>query len=154
MKTINLKLMRSPEYAGELFTVGNTYTLTERWTDYFMVQLQEHEICVKLSDFQTPLELLFELAATSPKLIVTGPDKTYRVTLELTESYIVVYSHSKGNHWNISGNHYKYYHSRTTGEFISESLVKKEPVIIKQALLKADFLKVKNIYASNLNRQQ
>lgn len=91
----------------------------------------------------TPKEVLLSVVGTATKMILSRPVAPYRVDLLLTENYLIIYTHSKGNHWNISGNHYRYWHDIKTGEFISEghlpSGYSKERIIAKERFLVADY---------------
>lgn len=125
--------------------VGNEYDLKERWKGCYSVEINGIEYYCSLSNFEGPKDRLIRLAQTSSKVISSKPGTGTTVEILATENYLVVYSHTKGNHWNICGNHYKYYHDFNTGEFISECDVKNENVLIKERLLMADFKKLHSI---------
>jgi len=61
-----------------------------------------------------------------------------------TESYLIVYSHTRGNHWNIGGNHYKMWYDINTGKKITEGIVK-EKEISKDRLLMKDYKEIMKI---------
>jgi hypothetical protein len=140
-----------PEDIGKELEVksffGNTYTtVNEDGTPGAYLTLDN---CEK------PSERFARLMKTATRVIISGKTKGYSVDLLQTEHYLVMYSHSKGNHWNIFGNHYKYYHDIDTGEFIPDNLVKysSEPYLIKQKMLKAELQqlqKIKDSYGSKL----
>lgn len=121
-----------------IIEVGKQYEVSEPYKGCYTVG----EYSVRLSNFESLAEMATRLALLPNKMIFSKPTTGLTVELLLTESYLICYSHTKGNHWNISGNHYKYYHDMVTGEFVSEYTAKKEPVLLKQRLLKADYLKI------------
>jgi hypothetical protein len=145
MKTLKLILKKPAAYAPELLTVGNEYELTERWPGFFTLYIDGKEIQANLEDFENPLDIFTKMVTAGNKTVFSGPRQSERVDLLLTENYLIVYSHSKGNHWNICGNHYRYYHSLKTGCFVSEQEAKNEPTIIKQPFLKADYVKLSKL---------
>jgi hypothetical protein len=100
---------------------------------------------IPMGAIEGPIERFTRLAATASKVIVSVPTKGYTVDVLQTESYLVMYSHSKGNHYNVFGNHYRYYHDVNTGEYIREDLTKNEKVEWKQRLLKAVAQKIQQI---------
>lgn len=125
----------------DLLTIGKEYEIAEPFNGYYMV----NDYAVSLSNFETPLEVLTRLASIAKKIILSKPCKSYTVELLITDNYIIVYSHSKGNNWNICGNHYRYFHDLRTGEFLGDYSTIKEKPHLKQRLLKADYIKLQNI---------
>lgn len=105
-----------------------------------------HIVSARIEEYETPTERFVRLAATANKFIASRPTTGVTVEVLRTENYLIVYSHTKGNHWNISGNHYYYSHNASTGEFIPEHECKKEPTLLKSRLLKADYQKLVSIY--------
>lgn len=125
---------------------GQEYDLKELY--YGRGLYSVNDTPVSLDNFESLVTTLLRFSETSPKMILTKPTRGVTVDILLTDSYIIVYSHTKGSHSNIFGNHYRYYHNNNTGEFIPEHLTTKEPVLLKQRLLMADFNKIeKNIIA-------
>lgn len=114
--------------------------IEERYPSCWVNKL-EHS--VNITDFETPTQRLTRLCKTSSKVVISKPTKGVTVDVLQTNSYLIVYSHTRGNHWNISGNHYKYYHDINTGEYIPEHLCKQEKTILKSRLLMADFRAIK-----------
>jgi len=126
-----------------LLEVGKKYKLTERYKDCYMIG----EDSVRLSNFESPLQMLKRLCRTANKMILSKPVQGTTIDILLTDKYIVCYSHTKGNHWNISGNHYRYYHDIDTGEFIPEhetDPAHRKP-LLKERLLVADFKELQKI---------
>lgn len=126
-----------------LLTVGNSYELTEPYKGCFMV----NNCSVRLSNFESPIDIINRLVSVSEKMIISEPKQGLTVELLITDNYLVCYSHTKGNHWNIGGNHYKYYHDLNTGNYISVFDVnpEKENVYLKCRLLKADYKRLVNM---------
>jgi len=132
--------------------IGVDYKLIEKWKNSgcYVVIIAENEINVSLKNFETLNNRLLRLSKTSDKTIVTKPGGKYtKYTVELiaTDNYIIVYSHSRGNSYNISGNHHKYYHDENTGEFLNESLVNNEPSLYKEKFLLSDFNAIHSVLA-------
>lgn len=104
------------------------------------------KICI-----ESPIDRLSRLAKTASKMLISIPTKGYTVDVVQGDNYLVVYSHSKGNHWNISGNHYKYYHDVNTGEFLgSDHNVLPEKGKWKERLLKSVAQKIAKINKEKL----
>lgn len=119
-----------------LLEPGIEYEIIERWSGCYMV----NDLSVSLSNFEGVKDRLKRLAIKAHKIVLATPSKGVTVDLLLTDKYIIVYGHTKGNHWNISGNHYKYYHDINTGEFISDQNVEKHAKpTLKERLLMADY---------------
>ena len=95
-------------------------------------------------NLESPKERFLRLIQTASKFIVPVPSKGNTVDILQTKSYLILYSHSKGNHWNICGNHYKYFHDVYTGELIliNEVTNPGEKVIWKERVLKVEALKM------------
>lgn len=65
----------------------------------------------------------------------------YSIDILQTENYLIIHVHSRGSHWNLGGNSYKYYHSILSGLFIpdeklplqawKESIINKSKFTIK-----------------------
>ena len=78
----------------------------------------------------------------------------------LLNDFIIVYYHTRGNHWNISGNHYWYFHDIKTGEFISEANLTREQYdqrrkpLSKCKFLAADFKELNKIRETNFQKLQ
>lgn len=111
---------------------GKDYEVFERWPGYYEVD----NIPVKLSNFETPLERFKRVSVNSVKKII--PSKRQGETVELlqTSTKLVFYSHTRGNHWNIGGNHWYYSHDVNTGEYIND--MPGEKPLLRQKLLKAE----------------
>lgn len=60
-----------------------------------------------------------------------------------TENYLIVYNHSRGNHWNMGGNHYKMYHDIKTGK--QTLLQPNEKEISKDRMLMKDYRTIMEI---------
>lgn len=95
---------------------------------------------------ETPIERLERLAKTANMILISVPRKGYTVDVLQTEFYLIVYSHSKGNHWNVWGDHYKFYHDVNTGEYLGlDTAFKDEKIEWKERLLKARAIKIRKI---------
>lgn len=134
-----------------LLEIGKVYDISEPYKDWYMV----NDCSVKLSNFETPIDILEAMIRTGNKVILSKPGKGYTVEILLTDTYLIVYSHSKGNHWNISGNHYKYYHSREKQKFVPDKEVYiPGKVLLKQRMLLPDFKRLAHIRGTELGKNQ
>lgn len=123
------------------FTLGKLYELTWKSWAWMAIDNKGMECPVELSSFESIKE---RFASLNPsKRVVGKPHKGYTTDLLLTDNYFVYYQHSKGNYYNVFGNHYKYYHDVNTGEFISEGELPasafKEKTLIKERVIIADW---------------
>lgn len=125
-----------------LLEMGVEYEITERLAGIYEV----NDKSVSLSNFEGVKDRFKRLAMKANKIVLATPSKGVTVDILLTDKYIIIYGHTKGNHWNIAGNHYKYYHDINTGEFVSDQNVEKHTKpTLKERLLMADY---KNIMAN------
>jgi hypothetical protein len=118
--------------------VGQDYTLTQVYNNWYEV----NGISVTLKNFESLKDRVKRLFATSTKIILPAPTKGVIVDILLTDKYIILYSHSRGNHWNVFGNHYKYYHDIDTGELIPDQLIQPYDKFLKARLLMADYKEI------------
>lgn len=129
------------------FTVGKEYIINEPFTGWYTCVNDNEIVCsVVLQSFESIKDRFAGLPAK--KKIIVRPCKGHTVDLLLTDKYFIVYSHTKGNNYNISGNHWKYYHSNTTGEFIPDHELPvaafSERTILKERILVADYNRLNN----------
>lgn len=119
-----------------LLEVGREYEINEWGSGCYEVSNRP----VSLSNFEGIKDRFKRLAINANKIILAAPSKGVTVNLLLTDKYIIVYARTKGNHWNIFGNHSKYYHDINTGEFIPDHNVQKhETPKLKERLLMPDY---------------
>lgn len=118
------------------FEIGKEYEVSMPYTGIYVI----NNYTVSLSNFESPSQRFARLIPNAKKVVISNKTQGYSVDLLQTEKYLIVYSHSKGNHWNISGNHFKYYHDINTGEYIPEQIVenRNDKILIKQKMLKAE----------------
>lgn len=120
-------------YPGTLI-IGNEYEITQMYPGCYTVD----GVSVYLSNFESIMNRFKRLAKTANKISLLAPTKGTTVELLLTDKYIIVYAHTKGNHWNICGNHYRLYHNAETGEYVSEP-TEGNKYILKERLLMKDY---------------
>lgn len=91
-------------------------------------------------------KLIVDNKLTLHDVVVYSPGGANHAITDIirTESYLIVYSHTKGNHWNIRGNHYKTWHDINTGKYISEGY-HKEKELSKDRLLMKDYKEIMKI---------
>lgn len=135
-----MKMLSISNPKNDQLSPSTLYDLTADMFGMYMAKLNDHEIYVCIDDFQPPSEMFKMLLPKVNKAIIITPTQGQTVDLLLTENYFIVYAHTKGNHWNVWGNHYKYFHDINTGEFIPDSHLPisafKEKTIIKERLVK------------------
>lgn len=136
---MKLKCVNTEGVMPGLLEVGKVYDILERWKGVYMV----NDFSVNLSNFETPLDILEDMIRQGGKVLLTKPSGQ-TVDLLLTDNHLIVYGHTKGNHWNISGNHYKYFHSRESKSFVSDN-VKQGEVRLKQRLLMPEFKRLSKL---------
>lgn len=85
------------------------------------------------------------------KVFLSKPTTGVTVEILVTEQHLVIYSHTKGNHWNIGGNHYKYCNDINTGEYMPVFYSNDKP-ILKQRLLMADYKRLSKIIQSKMQQ--
>jgi hypothetical protein len=123
------------------YTVGKIYELTYKGWAWMAIDNNGIENPMDLNNFESIKE---RFASLNPlKRLTSKPSKGYTTDLLLTENYFVYYVHSKGNHYNVFGNHHKYFHDVNTGEFIPDSQLPAsafaEKTIIKERVIIADW---------------
>lgn len=122
-----------------LLEVGNEYELHECWAGCYEVNNNP----VSLSNFEGVKDRFKRLSMKANKIILAIPSKGVTVDLLITDRYIIVYGHAKGNHWNVFGNHYKYYHDVNTGEFIPDhNVINHEKPKLKERFLMPDYKQI------------
>lgn len=131
----NIKLIEEKEYS-----------LRPTFSDlYYEVDVDGQSYTLHIEQFESPIERFKRISVTAKKVLIPRISGN-QVHVLMTESYIIFYSHTPGNHYNICGNHYKYYHDINTGEFIPEHLCNaKESIIMKERLLKAKAIELDKI---------
>jgi hypothetical protein len=130
--------------------IGIQYKLKQRWNsiEFLIAEINGKQIDCILQNFEGIKDRFFRLCKTSEKVIFSKPGNGYTVALLLTNNYLIIYSHSKGNNYNVWGNHFKYYHDINTGEFITEdnvNLENEKQIFLKERLLIADHKKYLSI---------
>lgn len=143
---MKLTCINTEKLPANILEVGKSYDIKEPYKGVYVVNINGNECSVNLSNFESPFDIIYRLCLTADKIIISKPGQGTTVDLLLSESYICNYSHTKGSHWNLGGNHHKYYHDINTGNYLNSDTVKQEPVFIKQRLLMADYKKIVERY--------
>lgn len=128
--------------------VGKEYSITQVYNSWYEV----NGITVSLNNFESVKAKAKRLLKTANKVIIPLPTKGVTVDILLTDNYIILYSHTRGNHWNIFGNHYKYYHDINTGELIPDNSVQQpQKTLLKERLLMADYKEIEKERMAKFN---
>jgi len=84
-----------------------------------------------------------DAAKKGHKVLVPVPEGPERIDLILTDTWLISYSHRKGNHWNLFGSHWYYIHD-LDGNFIESvnGFKGKLNILQKERCLKKDALDI------------
>lgn len=116
LKTISLINPHYEQYGVK----PDTYYQVYKNGSFFMIEGLDAFI-YELSDlFVSPADILRELKNKVGKLKIQSPSKGYTLDAMYHNDLVVLHLHSKGNHWNISGNHYFTGYNVLTGECIGQ----------------------------------
>lgn len=129
-------------YMGAL-TIGKEYNIYTRYGCLLFELDNGIETTMPPYAFECAIRRFESKIKTASKFILQKPGGTpprTMVDLLVTEKYFIVYSHTKGTHWNISGNHHRYFHDINTGEFIcGDPPFNKNDVLLKQQITVKDY---------------
>ena len=112
------------------------------------IELENTEVIFGMDYFLNPTEMLLWYNQKYPnkKIIIPKPGgkhTRYNVeVLQTTNNELIVYAHSSGNHWNISGNHCFYKHIINNEiEYIDSYGIDHKTILHRSKLLMSDYKK-------------